>query len=53
MARMPKSAKDSAARRQAELAAEREDYLIALARLQGKGPTVPIEELERRLGLED
>lgn len=53
MTRPPKPAKGAAARRQAERAAERDDYLIALARLEKKEPTVPIEELERRLGLED
>lgn len=36
-----------------EFIEDREDYLIALARLERKDPTVPIEELERRLGLED
>lgn len=35
-----------------EFLEEREDYLVALSRLEKKEPTVPLEELERRLGLE-
>ncbi len=36
-----------------EFLEEREDYLIALSRLEKKEPRVSLEELERRLGLED
>lgn len=37
----------------AEFLDEREDYLIALSRLEKREPTVPLEELEKRLGLAD
>ncbi|MBM3814141.1 MAG: TraY domain-containing protein [Acidimicrobiia bacterium] len=30
-----------------------EDYLLALARLERQRPGIPLEELERRLGLAD
>lgn len=36
-----------------EFLEKREDYLIALSRLEKKEPRVSLEELERRLGLED
>ena len=36
-----------------EFLEDREDYLIAIARLEKNEPRVPLEELERRLGLED
>lgn len=32
---------------------EREDYLLALAVLEREEPSIPLEELERRLGLAD
>jgi len=32
---------------------EEEDYLVALARLEKERPAIPIEEVERRLGLAD
>ena len=32
---------------------EREDYLIALSRLERREPTISLEELEKSLGLED
>lgn len=32
---------------------DHEDYLIALARLEKKNPRISIDEMERRLGLED
>ncbi len=32
---------------------EQEDYLVALARLEKQRPPIPIEEVERRLGLAD
>ncbi|MBI3580468.1 MAG: TraY domain-containing protein [Nitrospinae bacterium] len=31
---------------------EWEDYLIALSRMEKKHPSIPLEEIERRLGLE-
>ncbi|MEK7245552.1 MAG: ribbon-helix-helix domain-containing protein [Pseudomonadota bacterium] len=37
----------------AEFLDEREDYLIALARLEKGEPTVGLKDLERRLGLAD
>jgi len=37
----------------AEFLDEREDYLIALSRLEKREPTVSLEELEKRLGLAD
>lgn len=37
----------------AEFLDEREDYLIALSRLERREPTVSLEELEKRLGLAD
>lgn len=32
---------------------DREDYLLAIARLEEERPAIPIEEVERRLGLAD
>ena len=32
---------------------EQEDYLLALARIERQHPAIPIEEVERRLGLAD
>lgn len=32
---------------------DREDYLLAVARLEKKNPRISIEEMERRLGMED
>jgi RHH-type rel operon transcriptional repressor/antitoxin RelB len=37
----------------AEFLDEREDYLIALSRLEKREPTISLEELEKRLGLAD
>ena len=37
----------------AEFLDEREDYLIALARLEKNEPPVSLKDLERRLGLSD
>jgi RHH-type rel operon transcriptional repressor/antitoxin RelB len=31
---------------------EQEDYLIALSRLENKMPSIPLEEVMRRLGLD-
>jgi len=36
-----------------EYLAEHEDYLIAIARLEKRNPRLSLEEMERRLGLED
>ncbi len=35
-----------------EFLEDQEDYLIAIARLEKKRPAIPIEEVERKLGLE-
>lgn len=32
---------------------EREDYLLAVARLEEKNPRITINEMEKRLGLDD
>jgi len=32
---------------------EKEDYLLAISRLEKKNPRISIEDLEKRLGLED
>lgn len=37
----------------AEFLEDQEDYLLALARLEKDRPGIPIEEVERRLGLVD
>ena len=37
----------------AEFLDEQEDYLLALARLEKQRPAIPIDEVERRLGLAD
>ena len=37
----------------AEYLSDREDYLIAVARLEKKNPQIYIEEMKRRLGLDD
>ncbi len=32
---------------------EKEDYLLAISRLEKKNPRISIEDLEKKLGLED
>lgn len=32
---------------------DQEDYLLALSRLEKERPAIPIDEVERRLGLKD
>lgn len=36
-----------------EFLEDREDYLLAISRLEKERPGIPIEEVERRLGLAD
>jgi RHH-type rel operon transcriptional repressor/antitoxin RelB len=36
-----------------EYVEDREDYLLAIARLEDNEPPIPLKEVKRRLGLED